>query len=356
MKKLGKTISRAIERAGKRCVMTRKEYRFWKENHRIAAHQPTKARAQVVIAAMGPDGFRTRGKVNHRLFFPPFCRILGEYGIRSVYVNSMASLEQELRLSEGMPTITIDLVNEDYGDLDTYDIPGGLSNQPSAVFNSRRVARIIGDKRQANAFLSSSGVPMPRIADAKTVSGKIFSNARGGSKERVSIYDDINKIDEDRYNTEFVDTRIEYNEHVYYTTVRLMCIGTRLVQAYVRARPEAENDPSVHNADTPRNRELLDHLYGALVSQRIEEYAQLAEKIGSALDPGFYAHDILVANDSDKLFLCETGFKFFDISYWNVVESIVDDRAFQYNVVDQETHARHAASVFIAYCTEAGFL
>ena len=356
MKKLGKALSRAIEHAGRRCVMAKKDYRFWKENHRIVVHQPTKPRARVVIAAMGPDGLRTRGKVSPRLFFPPFCYTLGQHGIGSIYVNNIANLERELLLYEGMPTVLIDLVNEDWGDLDAYHIPSALSSQLSAVFNSRRVAEVIRDKRQANVFLSASGVPMPGMACRMKRDRKIFSNARTGSHERVVVYDNSNEVDRDRYNTEFIDTRIRYGGHVYYTTVRLMCIGSRLVQAYARARDEAENDPSVHNANTPQDREFLDHLYSVLVSRRIEEYTQLAQKIGSALGPGFYAHDILVANDSDELFLCETGFKFFDMSYWNTVRGIVDDRAFQYNVVDPETHARYAASVFIAYCTEAGFL
>lgn len=319
-------------------------------------YQPIKSRARVIIVAMGPDGLKYRGKVNSRLFFPHFSCTLQKHGIGSIYVNNIASLEQELLLSERIPIILIDLVNEDYDDLDIHDIPDTLSNQSSVVFNSRHVARIIGDKKQANIFLSSNGVSMPKMADRKTENRKIFSNARIGSKEPVIVYDNINKADGDRYNTEFIDTRIRYGEDIYYTTVRLMCIGSRLVQAFVRARHEHEDDPPVHTADTPRNRELLDHLYDVLVSPRMEEYTRLVEKIGAALGPGFYAHDILVSNDSNELFLCETGFKFFDTFYWKTVESIIGDRPFQYNVVDQETHARYAASVFVDYCTEAGFL
>ena len=266
----------------------------------------------------------------------------------------MVGLEQELLSSDGIPTIVIDLVNEVYDDADAYDIPGALGKQPGAVFNSRRIAKIIADKKEANAFLSQNGIPMPSLVGLGNK--KIFSNARIGSHEPVFVYDDASEIDENRYNTEFVDTRARFRDSVYYTTVRLMCIGSHLLQIFVRAGHEAENNPSVHTADTPQDRALVDHLYGVLVAPRIEEYSLLAKNIGSALGPGFYAHDLLVDNETGGLFLCESGFKFFDNAYWKRVKGIAGGREFQYNVVNQETHAGHAASAFIAYCTEMGFL
>ena len=138
--------------------------------------------------------------------------------------------------------------------------------------------------------------------------------------------------------------------------MRIMCVAFRLMQIFVRARHETECNPSVHNADTPQDRELLDYLYDVLASPRVSECSMLAEKMESALGPGFYAHDVLVDNESGKLFLCETGYKFFDTSYWKRVGGFACDQEFQYNIVDQETYAKQSAAVFIDYCIQRNFL
>ena len=351
---LRKALTKGVRRTTMWFVMNKEGFRFWKNNDRILEFQPARARAKIVIAAMGSDGFNTRGKVKAKHFFPSFCRVLGQYGIESTYVKDITALEKEIQSSKGMPTILIDLVNETYDDPYAYEIPEVLSRKLSAVFNSRHLARIIRDKKEAKAFLSRNNILMPSIASLEHK--KIFSNARIGSQAPVLVYENVTEMDEGRYNTEFIDTRIRFQNTVYYTTVRLMCIGSRLLSAYVRARDERENNPSVHAADTPQDRELLHYLYELLILSRIEEYSMLAKKLGSVLGPGFYAHDILVANESGELYVCETGFKFFDNSYWKRVSCIIGDSEFQYSVFEQKPYAGYAASVFVAYCTEMGFL
>ena len=64
-------------------------------------------------------------------------------------MNDIVEMERALRSSDAMPTILIDLVNEDSDDLDAYEIPGGLGTKPNAVFNSRSIAKIIGDEKAA---------------------------------------------------------------------------------------------------------------------------------------------------------------------------------------------------------------
>ena len=76
--------------------------------------------------------------------------------------------------------------------------------------------------------------------------------------------------------------------------------------------------------------------------------------MGSALGPGFYAHD--VDNESSELYVCETGFKFFDDTYSGRMGDVIEGRKFQAGYVDQETYAGYAASVFVTYCAEMGFL
>ena len=117
------------------------------------------------------------------------------------------------------------------------------------------------------------------------------------------------------YNTQFIDTTVQFRESVYFTCIRLVCIGTYLIRIYIRARDVSENNPSVHNKDTPKDRELLDYLHEKLVVPRLEAFHALSDRIGRVLGPGFYAHDVLIENKTGQLFLCETGFKFYDDTY-----------------------------------------
>ena len=345
---------KTAERAIRKSVMASDDYRLWRENDRIRDCQPAKARARVVMVAMGKDGLRSRGKVTPKLFFPAFCRSIAQCGIGSAYVNDVHGLKQELLLSDAVPTILIDLINEDFDDVVNEDIPQELLQGVRAVFNSRRIARIVRDKEAANRFLSENHVPMPRLGGLEN--RRVFSNARLGSKEGVAVHHGVDDLDGDRYNTEFVDTRVRYEGKVYFTSIRLMCIGSLLLQVYVRARDQNENDPSVHNANTPRDKRLLAHLYGDLVTPRLDEFVSLAERIGSVLGPGFYSHDVLIDKESGELLVCETGFKFYDGTYSERMLGILDDRGFIGSAFDQETYAGHAASVFLSYCTQEGFL
>ena len=280
--------------------------------------------------------------------------MLGQCGIATSCITDFRSLGQELEISEGVPTVLISLIHETYDDLDEYDIPEDLLKQANAIFNSHRTAGIIRDKRKANETLSRQGIMMPslRIDEGK----KIFSNARVGTGENAFVLEKLQEIDDGRYNAEFIDTRIPFENSVYFTCVRLVCIGTRTLQIYVRARDVEENNPSVHSKDTPKNPELLEHLYGNLVAPRLEELHALGNRIGRVLGPGFYAHDVLVDNNSGHLFMCEAGFKFYDHTYSNRMMNVISDRNLQRTILDQETYAGYAGSVFVAYCAEMGFL
>ena len=280
--------------------------------------------------------------------------MLGQCGIATSCITDFRSLGQELEISEGVPTVLISLIHETYDDLDEYDIPEDLLKQANAIFNSHRTAGIIRDKRKANETLSRQGIMMPslKIDEGK----KIFSNARVGTGENAFVLEKLQDVDDGRYNAELIDTRIPFENSVYFTCVRLVCIGTRTLQIYVRARDVEENNPSVHSKDTPKNPELLEHLYGNLVAPRLEELHALGNRIGRALGPGFYGHDVLVDNNSGHLFMCEAGFKFYDHTYSNRMMNVISDRNLQRTILDQETYAGYAGSVFVAYCAEMGFL
>ena len=334
--------------------MARGEFRVWRENKRIRRFQPKRDRARVVIAALGPSGLKTRGKVSPRRFFPPFCNVLGQCGVSTVYVHDRAGFWREFNRPASSPIILIDLVNETYDDLGAHDIREEFSQYATAVFNSHHTAEIIRDKKKANIFLSENGILMPGLDNLKDK--KIFSNARVGSNEEVYICEDESEIDQDRYNSEFICTKQRYGGDCYYTSVRLMCIGPHLLQIYVRARDVNENNPSVHTKDTPQDGELAKHLFSRLVNPHLDEYSSLAKMMGSVLGPGFYAHDVLIDSNSEELYVCETGFKFFDDTYSSRMEGIVKDRKFRIGLLNQKTYAGYAASVFLTYCVEMGFL
>ena len=345
---------KTAERAIRKSVMAVDDYRVWRENDRIRECQPAKARAKVVMVAMGEDGLRPRGKVVPKLFFPAFCRRIARCGVGSAFAHDIRGLKRELLLSDVVPTILIDLINEDLDDVVNDDIPQELCQGARAVFNSRRIARIVRDKEVTNTFLSENNVPMPQLDNLEN--RMVFSNARLGSEEGVTVHHGTDDLDGSRYNTEFVDTRIRFEGKVYFTSIRLMCIGSRLLQVYVRARDQNENNPSVSGGNTPRDKRLLVYLYSTLVTPRLGEFVSLAERIGTVLGPGFYAHDVLVDRESGELLVNETGFKFYCRTYSERMRGVLGDRGFFGSVFDQEAYSEYAASVFLSYCTREGFL
>ncbi len=306
------------------------------------------------MLAFGPRGLRARGKVKSRRFFPPFCSVLGQCGIASVYIGDQASLERELCLADGLPHVLVNLVNEDQDDLELYKIPTDLLRNITAAFNSHEIAGIIRDKKKTNLFFSENHISVPgRNLDERT---DVFSNARFGTNAGAFIVDNLQELDEERYNTQFIDTTVPFKDSVYFTCIRLMCIGTHLMRIYIRARDVREQNPSVHSKDTPKDPELLDYLHEELVAPRLEAFRALSYRIGHLLGPGFYAHDVLIENKTGQLFLCETGFKFYDDTYEERMIGVVSNRNFLTNVSDHETYAGYAASVFVTYCAEMGVL
>lgn len=327
---------------------------IWREKRRILRFQPSSVSGRVIIVATGSRGVRTRGKVTPRQFFPPFCRVLGQCGIGAVYTSDLESLEREIWQSDGVPTVLVSLVNETFDDLDTYNIPNNLLQLVNAVFNSYEIANIIRDKKEANRFFSKHGISMPSCTLDKNK--RTFSNARLGSGERAYIVEDLEHIDRGRYNTQFIDTTIQFQSSAYFTCLRLVCIGTHLVQIYVRARDTNEEEPSVHSKNTPRSRDLLEYLHAQLVLPRLEELFAFSDQLGRILGPGFYAHDVLVDNRSGDLYLSEAGFKFFDETYADRMRGVMVGRNLRYKMLDQEAYAGYAASVFVTYCAQNGFL
>ena len=322
--------------------------------NKISVSVPEPLKAKVIILNLNSDPLNAAGKVVPNTFFPPFCAVLARCGIASVYLNDMENMSNELIESEGIPIVVISLVHELYDDLDRYKIPNQLIQKVAAVFNSHQTAGIIGDKRKANRYLSNQGVPMPSLnPDPRK---KIFSNARVGSHEEVYLYDSVDDVDVSRYNTEFIDTRVEFNSTYFYTTIRLACIGSNIVQIYGRASDVENGNPSVHSTDTPRDCGLMDYIRDQLVIPHLEQFRFIAEKIEAALGPGFYVHDLLIDQENGNILLCETGFKFYDGTYSNHMMDTIGSRRLLTGIMDTKSYAAYAASMFVTYCVANSFI
>ena len=182
---------------------------------------------------------------------------------------------------------------------------------------------------------------------------QIFSNAIRDTGAEVQLLDDMRETDANRYNTEFIDTRVDFRGESYFTTVRLMCVGPEIVHAYVRVRPTKEGNPSVHAKDTPMHPELIEYLQERQVRQRYDELARLAECLSDTLGYGFYAHDLLIASNSSDIFVAESGFKFNDWSYTDRLDSIKEYLPSHKILFPTSRFASASADAFLRVCHRA---
>ena len=271
-------------------------------------------KAKVILLVMGPRARPHSGKIsNPKRFFSSFCKVLAQCGISSTFVHGLNNLERSITNNDGVPIILINMIHELYDNSESYRIPQLMFPNISAVFNSHKAAKLVRDKEEMNNVFSRNGIPMPALAPR--LGQKIFSNTRTGTHDPVFIYESMDVADKNRYNTEYIDTRVDFQGRSYFTSVRLNCIGSRILQINVRASDEAEGTASVTGTDTPLDRDLLHHLHNSLVVPYLEEYSMLAKSLEAVLGPGFFAHDTLVHRDTGKLYLSEAGFKFMSAAY-----------------------------------------
>ena len=321
---------------------------------KIGQFAPKKPRAKVLILNLNSNPVRAPGKVNPAIFFPPFSGVLAACGVSTAYVNDKEGMERELSESGRIPVVLVNLIHELHAEKDKYDIPEKLATKFSAIFNRHNTAKIIGDKIEANIFFTKHNISMPSLRP--DAGKKIFSNTRFGSHDKVLLYESIDNADNERYNTEFIDTTVDFRDKTYYTSIRLNCIGAHIAQINVRASDKANGNPSVTGVDTPLDRTLLEYFHSFLVAPRLLEFISLAKQIESVLGPGFYTHDTLVERDSGQIYLSETGFKFYSEPYANHIMDVIGDRNFLTGAMDMDTYAAYSASVFVTYCAGKGFI
>jgi hypothetical protein len=314
----------------------------------VAAQQPSAARAIVIFTCLSPGGVNGPGKVQAEAFLPPFAARLAEAGVATTLAASPAELRKAMA---GGPAVLVHVYREVAYRIDTPEVLAD-EERSAGVFNAATRGPLIADKLQTNAFLTGHGVAMPSLAPE----GQVFSNLRQDSAGAVEVVDSLDRADPGRYNTSFVDTRVTHRGRSYYTTVRLICVGERIVHGYVRARNVAEGSASVHARDTPLDAPLLAALQKRLVDRLMPEYHDLAARVAAALGPGFYAHDVLVPSDGGPVQLCETGFKFNDGGYAGRLSPLAAELPCHRLMFATAAWAAHSADLFLAECERLGYL
>ena len=311
----------------------------------ILAANPAAERARVVFTAFNGNNLDGPGKMQALAFLPVFCNALATHGIASHFVTT----PHALRAAAGPRTIVVHIYREVGSDLPAAEIEA--AQQGCLVFNTPHIGSLIADKLATSRLLTQNDLPAVKLATGDEP--YIFSNAIDASGAQTWLVKGGTALESGRYNTEFIDTRTRFQGTSYFTTVRLLCIGSHIVHGFVRAGEVKQGRPSIHAADTPLDPALIEHLQTTLVDENSEALAALAQGLGDLLGPGFYAHDLLVERGSGDIFICETGFKFHDWHYGNRIRPIIHALP-SHRFTLTPDYAVRAAKVFLQVCRESG--
>ena len=286
-----------------------------------------------------------------RKFFPSFCRSLARRRIGCIFVHDTESIEKAVSFPGRK--ILINLINEGYGNNQVYDLCDSLAEEFDLIFNPFWLAQIVANRHATNDFLSAHGISVPR----RDVAGRqVFSMSSHRRSSSAVIFDNSNLAPSDAYNVEFVDTTIPIDGKHYYTSVRMMCIGTRVIKLIARARDCSENRPEVRDINTPQDRAKLRSLYDTIVIPNLGRLTVLAKVAGDAFGPGFYAHDVLIDSDSGEAFVCETELSFFPTTFMRRQRGLLDDAGTLFSTCNERIYASYAADQFATYCANSNSL
>jgi hypothetical protein len=291
------------------------------------------------------------GKMLANYFLPEFAKALARDGVGfRAYPESESFIESGWG---GPNTIVILLYSEDifartlwvreavkhYQDRFVAEGLAGL------IVHSKEQAEILCNKRSTNKFYSEHRIPVPELITPENAgtATKIFSNTTLGTKCATYVLSEHDRLDEDRYNARFIDTTFGHRGQRYYVSLRAMCVGKEVIGVFVRARTVEEADASVHTGDTPVDSELLNAIYREVAEPRLPAIAGICFKIGQALGPGFYAHDLLPESGSDRVLVSESGFKFDDKVYRTRVEPLQGQLLFETGLFGDEREKAAAA-------------
>jgi hypothetical protein len=176
--------------------------------------------------------------------------------------------------------------------------------------NRLETGELMIDKTRTNRALTAAGIPMPKLILDKEARTRVFSNVNDASQKPVSLHEAGASLDSGRYNTEFIDTSFRFNGKDYYVVLRAMCVGRTCYMIMPWGTPIEAGNPSVHGSNASLDAGLLNALEEQVVLPRKSLILEICQRMGQVLGLGFYKHDMLPATGSDRVFVCETTFKF----------------------------------------------
>lgn len=309
---------------------------------------------RVIFIGTRRYGLTGRGKLTPR-FLELFTKAMKQYGVEVFAYPTPAEFFNNLSLHRTHRPVFVLVYNETYSKFyDPRRIESAIRTHwpDAAIFNSTKTGKILRDKRRLNTFLSKKGIDVPPMVKSEMSTAKIFSNEAIGSHKPVVVYDVGEPLDDDRYNTTFINTVREYGGKEYYVCLRALAVSDKLVSVYLRARPTEDGDPSVHSRDTPVDAPLINHLYREVATPNIPRIEDLCHRLGRALGPGFYVHDILPCAETGRILVCESGFKFNDGTLRKHLFSIGQELPFSDLFTDEEV--QRVADAFLAVARRRG--
>ena len=313
----------------------------------VSRRPPTTPRAQCIFTVLTPPGLPA-GKVTAAQFLPRFLYALRASGYDTHFACSLPQLD--CLLKSKVPSIVVHLYGEDRFEIATSAVRD-LEDRALAVFNRAQTGRVLANKRETLRVLGDAGVLTPE-QDPHNGAGFERHNTGTGLPSRylAEVSNREESTSTDKILTRFVDTRVSLAGRDYYTTVRLLCVDGTVLHAYPRARPALEGSENVHGRNMPRNPRLIEQLDQTLVQPFEDEFRSLAVSVFNVLGHGFYSHDVLIERNTNALYVCESGFKFDDMTYAAHLAPIKTHLPSQSVLFPLEAFAEVSVRAFLASC------
>ncbi len=222
-----------------------------------------------------------------------------------------------------------------------------------AVLHSMETARTIADKARANAAYRAAGVYVPAVVTG-TAAGtrRVFVNSNTSPGTQAHIAADAEAFSSADYNTEFIDTRVTWQRRPYFVSLRAMAAGRRLVGITLRTVPADSGKVAARAATTPADPDLLNHLYAAYMPWT-GQIMDVVRRLGEVLGPGLYHHDLLPEPASQKIYVCESGFKIQNVAAGWRFDGIRDQVIFAHEI--DPTPRRRAAYALVGELHDLGY-
>ena len=268
-----------------------------------------KAQGHVIFSAVTPSALRGRGKVEPDIFLPPFMKALAENGWRSSFIFDEEELLAKIQKSK-LPVALINLYNEERPGIPDTQCMHDAEQNAVVVFNPVHMGKTLGYKPDTNSLYAANGMAVPDMEIG--ADDKVFSNALQDTSKAAWVTADLTPEEEGRYNTRFIETQRAFEGHLYRNTVRVLACGPHIVHGFVGLRriSDVPGQASVHGVNTPPDSDLVTYFFEELFEKRRADLEILTRKISDVIGPGFYHHDLLIDNETDEIYVCETGIKF----------------------------------------------